>query len=462
MISPLTDLESIADTEAAVLAAAIRREDVREILLAAATPDWWLDLEHRRIFTALRSLVTANAPIDSVSLMRQARAGRASLADVPVREEWIFRAVALGNGITGDSLASTHLPVLRKAFQLRQIDALQGEIAERVTHAGSPDEVLAWLAARCEAIGEQREIDSVLRDPDAIAGMLEGIEENVSEAATLGTLTGIPELDEREFRIKPRQALVIGARPSHGKSSLAMEIAIGVAPKIGVAYYALEDGVHGWQDRRAMMLTGELAGRVRYQRASKRAYQILNTYVQVARERDLPLWVFDNDRNYTAYEILGTARRLKRKNPSLGAVFIDQCYDITGWQRRGGGRDEAPNQIIGELVAGLRELDVCPVFVQQLNREGAKAMKNAEPSMADFADADVFAKRARQILLVWRPNFDEAEGDDHAIIKIEKNTHGKRGKVEVPWDGARVRLGSFEDPLQIAAEGYGRKRDGAA
>jgi replicative DNA helicase len=457
-LSPASDPQTIIDTEAAILAAAIRGADVRDVVLLAMKPGWFLNVEHRLIFGALRTLGGAPGAIDFASILREVRRGRASTADDVIGEEWVWKAQALGRGITGDSVAHAHLPLLREAYQLREMESLQLDLGERVTRASTAGEVIAWTRQRLDAIADERDLEPEISDADAVAMLLRAADGGDTEAGTVGTLTGIAELDAQDFRLKPRQALVIGARPSHGKTSLAMQIALGISPHVGVAYFALEDGLEGWQDRRAMMLTGEVPGRVRYNKAKPRVYEILGNFVQAARESDVPLWVFDNNRSYTPADIISISRRIKRKHPSLGAVFIDQMYDIVGWSRRGAARDEAPNQIVGELIDGFRELDVCPVFVQQLNRNAQKAIANSEPSMTDFSDSDVFGKRARQILLVWRPNFDEGESlDINAVIKIEKNSHGRRGRIDVPWEGPRVRIGTWEDPLQIQAEGYPKR-----
>jgi len=461
VISPLVDAQSIVDTEAAMLAAACRDTDVRDVALAAVGDDWFMSIEHRKIFGALKKLALRGAAVDMAALMRAAREGRASVADVTVSEDWVFRAIALGRGITAETLKAEHLPMLREAYQLRRIEALGGEISERIPRTENASDLIRWLRERLERIADEKDLDAAVTDAEALSRFTEearSAREGSTDTAGLGVLTGIRELDQWQIRLAPRQPIVIGARPSHGKTSLSMEIALGAAANgVGGAYFALEDGVAGWQDRRAMMLTGEKAGELRYGRASIRSYRALDSYVSVARERDLPVWVFDNDRSYAPYEIIAMVRRLKRRNPCVGWFIVDQCYDVAGWTQRarGEGRDEAPARITAELIRGARELDVCPVFLQQLNRDADRKKIGEEPTMTDIADSDALAKRARLVMLAWRPNFDDADADDTFALRIVKRTNGRRGRIDLPWDGPRVKVGTFTDPLEVRAIAHG-------
>ena len=342
----MIDAQSLDTIERSVLAAALRNADIREQIVSQATPDWWQALEHRTLFGALQSVVRQHLPIDVPTLIAEARKGSVSVADTPLNLDWLRESWKLADTVTPESVEKTHLPELRRAYQIRAFQGLAGALMEKC-ELGDSGDVATWLAGRIEAIMCMRDVTPIVTDAEVLM--------SIKSASELdyGPLTGIRELDESDFRLSPQKTTIIAARPGHGKSSLSRQIAISAAAQgVGVLYVAAEEGIAGWQEARIQMLTGEPIHLLTTGKASSRALEIYQSFVSDAYER--PIYVVGNVPALTAYDVIAEARRHKKHNAALGVVIVDQMQALVGWSdtKRGEGRDQGPKRIVDELVRG--------------------------------------------------------------------------------------------------------------
>lgn len=442
----MIDAMSLDTTERAVLASALRNADVREQLVAHATPDWFVAIQHRTVFAALTEVVRRHQPIDVPTLIAEARKGAASIADTPLEIEWLRESWKLADTVTPESVEKTHLPELRRAYQTRALQALSGALLERCESA-EPGEVASWLQARAEAIMASHDAPPIVNDAEVLMSI-----KGATSERDFGPLTGIVELDRDEFRLTPRKVTVLVARAGHGKSAVARQWAIGAASQgVGVVYIAAEEGVRGWQETRVQTLTGESIIRLATRTGSPEAFEIYSAYVSDAYER--ALYVVDNVPFLTAYDVVAEVRRHKKHDGSVGVVIVDQMQSLVGWSdaKRGEGRDLAPKRIIDEIVRGCKELDVHTVLVQQLTQDIDRGHKR-EPRAGDLADTKFFNDVADAVLTVWRENYDPDDSnaeaiDDTALLKFLKRRGAKKTRRIVGWNGARTIVGGFVDPI---------------
>jgi replicative DNA helicase len=461
----MIDAGSIDDTERAVLAAALRDEDVRTTLVASATADWFQAIPHRALFGALRSLVAQNAPIDAASILRTANLGRNSISDGPFEATWLDESWRLATAVTAESLEKSHLPELRQAYQTRALQALSGALLERSEHA-SPSTVSVWLQERVEVIMASHDARPIQNDAEIL-----GLMRNVESDDAFGPRTGIGELDATGFRLTPRRVTIVAGRPGHGKSVVGRQIAISAADQgVSAAVFALEEGVDGWRECRIAMLTGETYTAMATRKASLRSVEIFGQFYHAAFDR--PIYVVDSVPSLTAFDIVAEMRRLKRHDPRLGVVVIDQMESIAGWEgaEKYQARDAMPKRILDEIVRGAKALDLHPVLLHQLNRDLEKGGRKREPVMSDLADTAKFEKIADNVLFVYRPNYDPVESgdqepqpDDNAVLKFGKRRRGPKTRHLCSWNGPRMIVGNWRDPIvtEIVAELDSRGRKAA-
>lgn len=443
----MIDAESIDSRERGVLCAAMRNGAIRAQLTSTATPDWFVAIEHRRVFEALHRADRAGIPVDTLALYAEARKGALSIADTPIDIAWLRESWRMGDTISVESVQKVHLPELRRAYQTRALQMVAGAIAEKC-ETTEPSIVASWMASQIDLIMISLEVDPMQTD----AQVLMDIKEISDSDSALGPLTGIAELDNTDFRLVPGRVTIVAGRPGHGKSACTRQMAITAAARgVGVVYVAAEEGKVGWQDTRIAMLTGETRFALATGKMSARGREIYSRFVNDAYERSL--YIVDNVPSLTAYDVVAAVRRYKHDDPTVGVVFVDQMQSIVGWNdaRRGEGRDQGPIRIVDEIVRGCKDLGVHVVLVQQLSRELEKGAKR-EPRASDLATTAFFEHIADSVLFVYRENYDVDEenggdSDTTAILKFGKRRGGYKARVTVPWDGPRTRIGSWSDPV---------------
>ena len=448
----IIDAETIDSTERAVLGAALRDAAIREHLSAAATPEWFVALQHRTLFIALQRVTLAHQPLDIPTIVAASRKDALSTTDAPLDIDWLRESWKIGATLSPESVEKTHIPELRRSYQIRALQSLAGALAEQC-ESSEPGIVAAWLAGRAEAIMHSSELIPMTTDVEMLMTI-----EAVDKALEFGPFSGIEELDLCGFRFSPGKVTIIAARPGHGKSSCARQMAISAASQgVGVVFVAAEEGKRGWQETRIAMLTGETLESLATGTMSKRGREIHSRFVSDAYER--ALYVVDNVPCLTAYDVVAAVRRHKRENPKVGVVFIDQMQAIVGWNdaRRGEGRDQGPIRIVDEIVRGCKDLGVHAVLIQQLSREIEKGAKRREPRASDLATTAFFEHVADAILFVYRENYELDEEspdvqDTTAVLKWGKLRGRKKTRHRVAWDGARTRIGTWVDPIADAIE----------
>lgn len=448
----IIDAETIDSTERAVLGAALRDAAIREHLSAAATPEWFVALQHRTLFIALQRVTLAHQPLDIPTIVAASRKDALSTTDAPLDLDWLRESWKIGATLSPESVEKTHIPELRRSYQTRALQSLAGALVEQC-ESSEPGIVAAWLAGRAEAIMRTSEVSAIVNDAEALMNI-----ESVQDVLEFGPLSGIGELDKSDFRFGPGKVTIIAARPGNGKSACARQMAISAASQgVGVVFVAAEEGMAGWKDTRIAMLTGETRLSLAMNTMSRRGREIHSRFVNDAYER--ALYVVDNVPSLSAYDVVAAVRRHKRQDPSVGVVFVDQMQALAGWNdaRRGEGRDQGPIRIVDEIVRGCKELGVHAVLIQQLSRDVDKGTKRREPRASDLATTAFFEHVADAILFVHRENYEPDEDtpdaeDTTAILKWGKLRGGKKTRHRVPWDGPRVRIGTWVDPIADAIE----------
>lgn len=433
MIDPV----AIESTERAVLFAALRKPPILARLLAEATADWFLAIDHRRLFSALERLARSNRAVDFQAIVVAAReAERATFGDVVLTVDWLRAGAAESQGITQETLEQNHFPLLREAHRIRRMAQYFVDGSERADRLSST-ELIAWAAGQLNAIDQTTGQDSVCVDPVAISEVLRAAVVCDTQPSAMGPLTGIPSLDALGFRLDAHEPLTIAGRPGECKTLLMTQMSLGVTMDRPAVVFALEDGLLGWKKRRVAMLTGETLERVRDNGAPPVAYEHLSEYLDKASDR--PLYIVSG--SHSSYNIVSRIREIKSREPRLAVAFIDQTYDITDYAKseRGEILTYAVARCVQTIIAACRELEVVPVFLQHIKRDVM-----GRPSINDIADSDVFAKRSRKVIIVSKKLDDRGEMTS-ICIDVAKWTHGKCKVIDVPFNGARQCLDNFVD-----------------
>jgi replicative DNA helicase len=299
-------------------------------------------------------------------------------------------------------------------------------------------------------VKKARQMPTVIAD--TIVGLLDRVE-RLAEGSTLpGIPTGIPSLDQMlGGGFKPGKQVIIAARPSVGKSSLAEQLCINLA-RAGhpAAMFSQEMGKDELADR-AVANIGRIAlDRLLSGQLEQHEWSRLTEAIEVM--RCLPLH-FDDQPALTLSDISAKARMLKRQH-GIKLIVVDYLQLCAA----GKATDNRHHQI-EEMSRGLknlaRELDITIVTLSQLNREVEKRT-SGRPILSDLKESGAIEEDADVVILLSRYSTCP-QGADVIACDVPKNRQGRVGELALSFEGRYQHWQESTVPLQAKKMGGSRQ-----
>lgn len=406
-------------------------------------------LRHRDLFVALCGLSDSGAGIDLVAAAEHLRQNAA--AEHAPEGGWPVWLLDLMQATTSTATFAWHLRVVQETAVLRDMAvvgvSIVQEIAtvERAFGSSLADFVARKETALLQATARTSEAGAVESIGACVAHAIQKLE-NPRDAVHLG----VPGLDSTIGGMEPGNVLVLAARPSVGKSTVALQIAInvstpGVARAAGIAttFATLEMG----RDELALRVIANLSGVDSHRLRQGRVDMTERREIGEAAERAaaLNLQILD-ETNPTVARIRSRCLRIRREH-GLELLIVDylQLMSAPGRENR--------NQEVGACSRGLKalakDLEIPVIVVAQLNR----AAEGIRPRLAHLRESGEIEQDADQVVMLWRD--DQNPGQLNA--SVEKNRHGPCGIMQLGFQQSTYRIAGAE-PERTTDE-HARRRD---
>lgn len=402
--------------------------------------------KHRIVFETMRELSDRGEPIDILSLSERLQSkgllersgGRSYIAELA------NSAPSPGN--------FTHYAelVVRKHLMRSLIDASH-EIAEAAfDESRDTNEVLDSAEKMVYAIGNASASHKFVAIGDKLDSAWERIEANSGQDGSIrGVPTGYPDLDNLLSGLHKSDLVILAARPSVGKTSLALDIARNAAVRhnIPVGIFSLEMSAEQLVDR---MLSAESyvnswklrTGNVRDEQDFERIRDALEVLSKA------PIYIDDKPGN-NILAMRAVARRLKRER-GIGLIVVDYLQLMAPTSTR---QSDSMVQQVTEISRSLkslaRELDVPVLALSQLSR--AVEQRGGKPRLSDLRDSGSIEQDADVVMFIHREDRTKEDSDRKNIaeILIEKHRNGPTGRVELYFDEKRTSY------MPVDKSGYG-------
>src|SRR5712675_1710283 len=405
---------------------------------------------HQTIYTVLVDLWNAGQAIDLITFTQVLR-DRNLLDSVGgaafVTSLFTFVPTAANVGY--------YLEIVRDKYILREIISAATESVRRAYE--EQDEVnnlLDEVEQRIFAVGEDRFKGQMLSMKDQVMEAIESIEKLYERKGGItGVSTGFVEFDRMTSGMHPSEMIVIAARPSMGKTALAMNIAefVAISEKLPVAVFSLE------------MSSQQLVQRMLCSRARVNLQRVRDGFLG---ERDFPSLTaaasklaeakifIDDSPSLEILELRAKARRLKAQQ-GVELVLIDYLQLLRSATRRA---KENRQLEISEISAGLKalakELNIPVIVVAQLNRQ-PEARSGGKPRLSDLRESGSIEQDADLVGLLVRPEIYEEDEDaraekaGEAELIIAKQRNGPVGEIPLTFLKEFTR---FEDRARNVSE----------
>ena len=251
-----------------------------------------------------------------------------------------------------------------------------------------------------------------------------------------GDITGIPtgfsELDKMTAGFQRNDLIIVGARPSVGKTAFALNIAQNVATKTeeNVAIFSLEMGAEQLV-MRMLCAEGNIdAQRLRTGSLTDDDWGKLTMAMGSLSNAGI---FIDDTPGVRIQEIRSKCRRLKQEH-GLGMILIDYLQLIVGSGRAGENRQQEVSEISRSLKALARELQIPVIALSQLSR-GVEQRQDKRPMMSDIRESGSIEQDADIVAFLYRDDYYDKESEDKNIIEIiiAKQRNGPVGTVQLAF-----------------------------
>jgi replicative DNA helicase len=398
------------------------------------TDEYFYVPAHQAIYNALVDLWNAGQAIDLITFTQVLR-DRNLLEGVggPSFVTSLFTFVPTAANI------GYYLEIVRDKYILRQIIAAGTESVRRAYE--EQEEVGALLdevEQKIFAVGEDRFKGQMLSMKDQVMEAIESIEKLYERKGGItGISTGFVELDRMTSGMHAAEMIVIAARPSMGKTALAMNIAehVAINEKLPLGVFSLE------------MSSQQLVQRLLCSRARVNLQKVRDGFLG---ERDFPSLTaaasklaeakifIDDSASLTILELRAKARRLKAQH-DVQLIIVDYLQLLRSQSRRA--QDNRQLEI-SEISAGLKslakELKIPVIVVAQLNRQ-PEQRSGGKPRLSDLRESGSIEQDADVVGLLVRPEIYEedeearAEKAGEAELIIAKQRNGPVGEIPLTF-----------------------------
>ncbi len=406
--------------------------------------DFFLE-NHRRIFERMVELSELQQAIDLVTLTEElARRGELEAAGGPAY------LAQLVDGVPRITNVEHYARIVKEKAVLRNLIHAAHAIQQ---HALDADDEADAILDRAESyifqLAEERVRAGLIDVKDLVRENYERLERIFTEGRRItGLGTGYARLDNETAGLQSSELIILAARPSMGKTSLALNIAENVALRQGepVAVFSLEMSKESLLLR---LLSSEArvdAHKFRTGHMGKDDWQRIGA--SLAKLGGAPLWI-DDSASSTVMEMGAKARRLKR-DKGLSLVIVDYLQLVAA-RGRFGNRTEEVSSISRSLKGLAKELKVPVLVLSQLTR--APEREERRPQLADLRESGAIEQDADVVLFIYRPSFYKPDSPEEERAKAEliiaKQRNGPTGTVRFVFLSKHTR---FEEAAPEAWE----------
>lgn len=425
------------DAEKSVLGALmLDKNSVTRVADLVSAEDFY-STNHKRIFEVILELFEKNEPIDILSVQEKLK--NRGVLDAIGGVSYLSDVI---NSVPTASHIAHYAKIIRDKKILRDLITASSEINERVFDSPEDSQsLLDEIEQKIFSIAQKSTHKNFVVLKDELKDAYERIEKlhQGEKGALRGIPTGFPGIDSCLSGLQNSDLIILGARPSLGKTTLSLDIARHAATQgHGVAIFSLEMSREQVVDR---LIAAEARVPLWHLRTGRLAGEMEFGMIQGALDRlsRVPIFI-DDTPSPNILQLRAMARRLQAEHRNLGLIVIDYVQLIMP-------RTNSENivQQFTEISHGLkslaRELNLPVLAISQLNR-AVDSREVKKPRLSDLRETGSWEQDADVVMFIYRKDKDKLnptlEEQNSAEIIIEKHRNGPTGLVEVKFDPEQV------------------------
>ena len=384
---------------------------------------------HAKIYRASLSLYARGEPVDAITLVDELEE-RGDLEGAGGRER-IHELAAL---VPATANAGHYAKIVREMATLRGLIRVGAEVArlgwERPGEAAElvdQAEQVIFELSQARVSSEFSHIESLLKESfERITALYEAGDD------ITGVPSGYRDIDRLTGGFQPGNLIIVAARPSMGKSALALGMAamLGVRAQTPVALFTLEMSKSEVTQRLMCSEAKVESNRLRTGKLAVDDWPRLTAACDKLAKA--PIYV-DDTGSITMMEIRAKARRLKTQEPTLGLIIVDYLQLMTTGASVEN-RVQEVSQISRQLKVLARDLDVPVLAMSQLSR-AVEQRHDKRPILSDLRESGAIEQDADLVFFIYRDEYYNEESDQQGLAEVicAKHRNGPTGAVKLSF-----------------------------
>jgi len=404
---------------------------------------------HTHIFEAVADLYNRREPIDILSVGNRLEE-KGILSNVGGRAY----LVELSNMVPTSSHVVHYAEIVQKKATLRRLISAAANISQIGFEEDEDVDVSLDEAERALfQVSEKYNKNTFVHIRNVLDNAFERIDELHRDRGKLrGVPSGYKALDELLAGFQKSDLVILAARPSCGKTSLALDIArhIGVTAHIPIAFFSLEMSKEQLVDRMICAQANVDLWKLRTGRLSERNDDFPRIADALGKLSEAPIFI-DDSANLNIMQLRTKARRLKTEH-GLGMIMVDYLQLM---ESRNSKNSDNRVQEVAEISRGLKqiakELDVPVLALAQLSR-AVELTKPAIPKLSHLRDSGSIEQDADVVMFIYRKSADKnyreedlaPEEKNIAEIHVAKHRNGPTGMIRLFFEKERASFRNLE------------------
>ena len=445
------------EAEQAVLGAVLISQDAPSVILSELKEDDFLSKEHQIIFGAMQTLFLKKNHTYFDHIILTSELESQGLLDAVGGVSYLL---SLTERLPSSTNFQYYVDIVKRDSTLRKLIQAGGEIIEDAYSSDDKDQSLQFAESAIYKISQNTEHSQLEHIRSSLERVIDDFELCYQDPnAKRGLETGLVGLDHYTNGFQKGDLIILAARPSFGKSALALNMVqhMAVELKKSCAVFSLEMPREQLSRRMACSLSGVSMAKVlrgdledeQEQRRFRNAISVL---------ANAPIFIDDSSMN-TPAEILAKCRRLKN-DPAYGLDFVMIDYlqlMNTGPKSKADSRQQEVAEISRSLKVLAKELNVPVLALSQLSRAVESRTGDHRPQLSDLRETGSIEQDADIVMFIHRPsrysdtNKDNTMDQSQAFLILAKHRNGALGDIPMHWDGATTTFRSTAKDLDTAS-----------
>lgn len=413
---PPHDLEA----EKSVLGALLIDKDAVISVVEFLSPSHFYKEANAKIFEAMVRLYEKREPTDLITLPSELR----TMGELD-KIGGVTYLTDLVNSVPTASNVEAYARIIKDHATKRSLLSAAAKINDLVFSEEITEELIDKSEHLVYSVAKDLAAEDFISIRDSLEITFERLDELSKTRGSLrGVPTGLPSLDKILFGLQKEALYILAARPSMGKTSLALNISqhAAVDHKIGVILFSLEMGHESLTDRMASAQAGIDNWKIS---TGNLAPEDFEKYGIAAGElAEAPIYIVDTA-GLTSLEIRTKARRIMQEY-EIGLIVVDYLQLMRS--RVTEGRTQEVTEISQSLKNLARELKVPVLALSQLNRAVETRGGDKKPQLSDLRDSGSIEQDADVVMFLWRP--DDDDRTQYKLL-ISKHRNGATGDIDL-------------------------------